>query len=484
MTIEMRFKGNEVMILNLKPKKTVLLTVVPNSNGETAIRHAIVNGRRVQAVGEGIPAKNKLPMKTAVLSLDAYFDHAELEALSTKMLPLVARRYVDGELVFQDEPYRLRTRCRSKREQTISTDIAALPEADIETALRQLPAKQRPCLQLVPIELSIAALVSLETDEPVIAFWERAGVLLSLLIVDGMVQTRMCERVTDESRDAVITRAESSLRASSSHRENREIVLVIYTGDLRDSYADNTDAVSQAFEKKITKRYRFPRKVAKDAVLRDPEIYGLPFVKDEWSFMDQEYRTQVTAWQWAKPVSALASTAGIALVMFGAVQHLQALTVGQNFDQKRSALTATIGEIDAIRPSDEKMQTVRDGLQVHLQSFNEVRLDRMLDWLTHLVPEGVLIKELSVAPAPPPMQRRGLTPVAYQPGQKPFSVKVEIMLADTDFESAEASAAEIVRRLSRRLQMVDSRLDLPVPEADLRRNISLVVHANARAQDF
>ena len=130
------------------------------------------------------------------------------------------------------------------------------------------------------------------------------------------------------------------------------------------------------------------------------------------------------------------------------------------------------------------MQAVRDGLQVHLQSFNEVRLDRMLDWLTHLVPEGVLIKELSVAPAPPPIQRRGLVPVAYQPGQKPFLVKLEIMLAETDFDSAEASSAEIVRRLSRRLQMVDTRLDVPAPEADLRRKISLVVNANVRAQDF
>ena len=244
------------MRLNLKQKKTVLLTVVPESFGGPAIQYAIVNGRRVQAVGEGLPTDTKLPMKTAVLSLDGYFDHAELEALSTKMLPLVARRHVDGELVFQDEPYRLRTRCRSKREQTISTDIAALPEAYIENALRLLPAKQRPCLQLVPIELSIAALVSLDTDEPVIVFWEKAGVLISLLIVDDMVQMRLCERVNDETRDAVVARAEASLRASSSHRENREIVLVLYTGDLRDIYADKRDTVSKAFEKRIAKKYR------------------------------------------------------------------------------------------------------------------------------------------------------------------------------------------------------------------------------------
>ena len=61
---------------------------------------------------------------------------------------------------------------------------------------------------------------------------------------------------------------------------------------------------------------------------------------------------------------------------------------------------------------------------------------------------------------------------------------MEIMLSDTTFDAAEASSAEVVRRLSQRLQMVDSRLDVPAPEPGVRRNVVLVVDAHARAVDF
>jgi hypothetical protein len=61
---------------------------------------------------------------------------------------------------------------------------------------------------------------------------------------------------------------------------------------------------------------------------------------------------------------------------------------------------------------------------------------------------------------------------------------MEIMLAETALDTAEASAAEVVRRLSQRLHMVDSRLDVPAPEPGVRRNVVLVVQAQARAVNF
>jgi hypothetical protein len=61
---------------------------------------------------------------------------------------------------------------------------------------------------------------------------------------------------------------------------------------------------------------------------------------------------------------------------------------------------------------------------------------------------------------------------------------MEIMLAEVALDAAEASAAEVVRRLSQRLQMVDSRLEVPAPEPGVRRNVVLVVRAQARAVNF
>ncbi len=115
------------------------------------------------------------PTRVSVFSLDSYFEQVDLAAASVKLLPLVARRHVDAELVFDDASYRLRSRSRSQRERTIAADIAAMPEHDLDAAVSMLPLQQRPCLQMVPLELAIAALVGKATTEPVMVFWEKCS---------------------------------------------------------------------------------------------------------------------------------------------------------------------------------------------------------------------------------------------------------------------------------------------------------------------
>ena len=469
----------------LLSKKEVLLAATPGEDGETVLRHVSVSGRRIVAVGEGVPARIAEPTRVSVFSLDSYFEQVDLSAASVKLLPLVARRHVDAELVFDDASYRLRARSRSRRERTIAADIAAMPEHDLDAAAAMLPMQQRPCLQMVPLELAIAALVEKVTTDPVMVFWEKGGVLISLLVAGGMVQTRMRERVTGENRDVIISRAEAGLRASANRAgENREIVLTLYTGDLTGRGEDTREKPVQLLEKKLLRLYRGGRKIPKDAVLRDPELYGLPFVTQDWNFLEAEYRAQVQSWRYARPAAALAAVAGIVIGLYGGVQHLQAIAIASDFDQRRADLNASLAEFERLRPSDDAMAAVRSRLQVQTQSLSEVRLDRMLDWLTHLVPEGMAIRALEMAPVPLPRQRTAAAPTPYPPGQKPFDVKMEIVLAETALDAAEASAAEVVRRLSQRLHMVDSRLQVPAPEPGVRRNVVLVVRAQARAVNF
>lgn len=473
------------MTMSLLSKKELLLAVVPSGEGETVVRYATVDGRRILATGEGVPARSGLPMRASLFSLDSYFEQVDLAAASVKLLPLVARRHVDAELVFDDASYRLRSRSRSRREGNINADIAAMPEHDLETAVSLLPLQQRPCQQLVPLELSIAALVGKATAEPVMVFWEKGGVLISLLVAGGMVQTRMRERVTDDNREVILSRAEAGLRSSANRAgESREIFPVLYTGELCGRQQETQEKATQVLEKKLARCYRTGRNVPKDAILRDPELYGLPLVAEDWNFLEADYRTKVFAWRYARPAAALAGLAGVLIAFYGGVQHLQALSIASDFDQGRAQLSANMGEYQSIRPSDEVMASVRSRLQVQEQSLSEVRLDRMLDWLTNMVPDGVVISALDVAPVPLPRQRTPADPVRYLPGQKPFDVKMEIVLAETSLDSAEASAAEVVRRLSQRLHMVDSRLQVPAPEPGVRRNVVLVVRAQARAVNF
>ncbi len=471
------------MIKTRLSAKDLLLAVVPGENGEPVLRYARLDGRRILSTGEGAPAQLAGPMRASVFSPASYFEQLDLGADSPKMLRLVARRHLDAELVF-DGAYRLRARTRAKRERTIAADIAALPEQDLDVAVALLPVQQRPCLQLVPLELAIAALVRRATAEPVIVFWEKGGVLLSLLVAEGMVQARTREAVSDENRQVVIARAEASLRTSAGYRgEKREVFLTLYTGDLCGRGLRAQEKAAQVFESRLAKLYRARKGTPENAVLRDPELYGLPFVDEAWNFQEKDYRDQVRAWRYAKPAAAAAGLVGVVFGLYGGFHHLQALGAASEFDARQAKLRGTLAEIDRILPSEEAMATVRKGLQVQRDSLSEVRLDRLLGWLTQLVPKEVRIRSLQVEPEPAPRGRPG-PPVNQPPGQKPFLVNLEIMLAETEFDAAEASSAALIKSLSQRLQMVDSRLDVPAPEPGVQRNVVLVVNAQARAVDF
>jgi hypothetical protein len=473
------------MIKGLAPKKELLLACTPDVNGDMSISHALVGGRRVHAAGEGIARNFSGPLRVALFSLESYFERADLAAASVKLLPLVARRHVDSELVFDDALYRLRARSVTKGERTITADIAALPERDMEEAVSQLPLQQQPCLQLVPMELAIAALVERVTREPVMVFWQKAGFLVSMLVHGGMVLARMRERVNEQERDAIIARAESGLRAAAVQAgENRETYQVLYTGELAALEGESSERATHALAKKLTKLFRTGKHAPRDSVLRTPELYGLPFVPAEWSFLDMDYQAQVNAWRYARPAAAVAAAAGVAAAVYGGILHAQALWLASDFDQRRVELGAAITEFEQMRPSDEDMAAVDGRLRVQHESYDEVRLDRMLNWLTHLVPEGVVISSLELEPVPLPRQRTPGLRVSYPPGEKPFQLKMQIVLAETMLDDAEASAADVVRRLSQRLKMVDSRLEVPAPEPGVRRNVVLIVKAHAHAVNF
>jgi hypothetical protein len=363
--------------------------------------------------------------------------------------------------------------------------LAAVSEQDLDTATALLPLAEKPCLQMVPVEMAIAALVGKATSEPVIVLWEKGGVLLFLLIADGMIEARIRENVNEENRDQVIARAEARLRASAGQSvEGREIFLTLYMGDLCGQVMELREEAVEVFEKKLAKLYRGSKNVDSNTVLRSPELFGLPFVDEDWNFLEKNYQERVQAWRYARPAAATAGLIGIAFALVGGVQHLQALSAASDFDTKQSQLRQTQVEIGRIMPSEQAMAMVRSGLQVQVQSLNEVRLDYMLDWLTHLLPKGLTIRSLVVEPEPPPRQGRKALTVNYKPGQKPFLVNMEIILAETSLDAAEASSAELVRRLSRRLDIVESRLAVQAPEPGVARNVVLVVNAKAQAVKF
>ena len=125
--------------MSLLSNKELLLAIVPDQIGNPSLRYAKISGRRILKTGDGEPSRFSGQMRVSVFSMESYFEQTDLAAPSAKMLPLVARRHVDTELVFDDESYRLRALSRAKRERTIAADIAAMPERDLDAVASLLP---------------------------------------------------------------------------------------------------------------------------------------------------------------------------------------------------------------------------------------------------------------------------------------------------------------------------------------------------------
>ena len=66
------------MTKSLLSKKELLLAVVPGEDGESVVRYADVNGRRIVAAGEGVPSRLAWPTRVSLFSLDSYFEQVDL----------------------------------------------------------------------------------------------------------------------------------------------------------------------------------------------------------------------------------------------------------------------------------------------------------------------------------------------------------------------------------------------------------------------
>jgi hypothetical protein len=473
------------MINRITDKSAILVSVTPASDGSRELNFITLDGTKVCASGKVLPANTSIPLRAAIFSLDSYFEQTELAATSDKMLALLARRHLDNELIFQDDAYRLRALPMARHERSISANIAAMPEHDIDAAMALVPADKQPCLQLVPVELAIAALVGRFSPGATLVFWEKGGILLSLLVTAGAVCNRMCERVSESNRVAAISRAESGLKAGIEQTgEDAAEILSIFTGDLCGAPEELREKPELDLERTINASFRIKDRQQTAEVLQSPELYGLPFVPDDWSFMAAGYRTQVNAWRFAKPAAMLASAAGIVIALLGGITHLQAIGTANDFQLSKGKLQNLLAETAANRPSDAQIEAVRNALRVEAMSHDEVRIDRFLAWLTNTVPSGVVIRDLTVLPTPAPRSRYGNAQENYPQGQKPFTVNLELMFADTSFNAAESGSAEVVRRLSRRLQMLDTRLEIPAPEPGQPRKVVLAITAQAKAENF
>ena len=483
------------------------------------VRYAVLNGRKLIQQGECTLAQleslHGRDIRVSFFSRSGYFGRSQAQTANKRLAMVVARRYIDAEMLFTD-PYRLRLTTHVVSENEVLLKLVAAAEVDCMRLEDALPLETHPVSLATLEEAAIAALVAKVTVEPAVVMYARAERFLALLVENGEVRQRRMENVTPGDMAAAETAAQRAEMLVGNAMAGelalgggaaKEAALKIYLGELRplaSSAAAVRDYASREVEKKMAALIK-----GGDA-LHEPELFGLSFVARKWSFLEEEQAHKTFAWQAAFPVSLLLLGGALLLGLAFVADMASSAGMASQVESEQQRLLAIHSALAERVPKDQELGRFKELTELLKRRSEQVRVDRLLSWMSREMPAGITISSIQMyleGDAPPETQVQSgensprsqdllskfFAPTgaakedaaqadqrkaaAGQPGV--YVVRLELNLPGS-YSTAEELAAETIRRLSPKLQFVRSHLDFDAAENRAR----LVSELSARAEDF
>jgi hypothetical protein len=467
----------------------LLLTTTDNDADEGLLRYASIgSGRKVLATGTvrmvDLPAGEA---RVSFYTRTAYFSQIETDKRSAAMQPIHARRLIDGELAFS-EPFRARQRATTAPgEGRQNLALAAVAEADYALLANRLPLLQRPFACITAAECALAALLGKAIkEEPVRLLWRRAGQMLGLLVEGGQIHARHAARVEREAAldeatfaDRVLPLLSGAANRNGNAGAGRDVVITLALGEW--------GALPEGVDAKIGAGVRsqlqalFPG-APTDDVAAWPELYGLPFVPEEFNFLTTDYQAEVQGVRLVKPVLWVAGAAAAVFGMAAAFAAIQAGNLNSGTDTRRTALAAKLQKVESQIPKPEDIEKLKRRLGVQ-SALEGIRLDRFLAWVSKNTPEGVIIRKLEVsrdaspaAPAPATAGAANAAPLPLVSWKAAIEYEVPGPYAE-----AEKKSAAIMAALGAKSKLVSSALSVKNDEPS-RLSINLVTQETVYAE--
>jgi hypothetical protein len=466
----------------------LLLTTTDDAADDGLLRYASIgSGRKVLATGTvrmvDLPAGEA---RVSFYARTAYFNQTETDKRSAQMQPIHARRLIDGELAF-NEPFRARQRATTAPgEGRQNLALAAVAEADYALLANRLPLLQRPFACKTAVECALAALLGKATKEPARLLWRRGSHMLGLLVEGGRIHARHAARVEREAAldeatfaDRVLPLLSGAASRSGNAGSGRDVVITLALGEW--------GALPEGVDAKIGVGVRsqllalFPGAPADD-VTAWPELYGLPFVPEEFNFLTPAYQAEVQGVRLVKPVLWAAVAAAAAFGMAAAYAAIQASNLNSGTDARRTALAANLQMVESQIPKPEDIEKLKRRLGVQ-STLEGIRLDRFLAWVSKNTPKGVIIRKLDVSrdgnPTPP---ARATARAANADSLPLVSWKAAIEYeVPGSYAEAEKRSAAIMAALGNKSKLVSSSLNVKNDEPS-RLSINLVTQETVFAE--
>lgn len=400
---------------------------------------------------------------------------------------MVARRFIDAEMLFS-EAYRLRLQIAAAGETDFSLRLAACAEIDCLRIEEGLPLETQPVRLAALEESAIAAVVANATAEPVEVYFARGERFVYFVAEAGEVRQRRLDFLpSDEDgvKDA-LQRAELALSGGGWGIGDAaaRTPLRIYLGDLKSRSAQaeaQRDSASRGLERQLAAL------VSGGDVLARPELFGLLWVKNRWNMLENAQVQRALAWQVALPASLALGGASLVLAGLALTHAVENAGLSRQLEGERAQV---LRERDVLmgRVPDQAVQARFSEFFGLLQQRNQqVRVDRLLAWVTQELPPGVVIRSISIRPAgggavsaeSKPMTPNEPAGRAATSGGTEHRVQLALTVPGT-YESVEAQAGEVLKRLSAKLRFGQSNLKY---ESGQERAL-LTSELFARAEDF
>ncbi len=431
--------------------KQLLVTLVED-NGLPRAHYVMVSGRRVLSKGECAPGE--LPRideaRAVIFSRGGYFDRAEVEVRNIRTLPFQARRIIGSALAF-NEPFKVRYDSVEKVAGRYRLDLVAAPDGDIRGALETLPITNLPFTRLVLAETAIAALVGAETSEPARVMWMRGGVLVGMLVEQGVVLARSTDRPAPGETDIAprLVRVRGALDVAARRLfPEREVPLLLVLGDLHRADGDGmgNDRPSQVMEARLARRFSG---VDENFVLAWPELFGLITVLPCYSLLEAGYQEEAIVSRYAKWAGIGLLALGLLMLVGGYYRYSHWKVTKSELAERNTRLTADYAAIKNQLPSPEMLAILQQRINVQ-NGLSDFRVDSFLSWVSRITPEGALVRRLAVS--------KGGTGPAASPPEGTLSMTIEWEVAG-DYATVERMTAGLLARLGDRAKLSDSKLE-------------------------
>ena len=477
----------------------------PAADAETQVaRWALVSGRRCVARGECPAARlarlGGLEVRASFFDRAAHFDRIVSQTTNPRLAQVFVRRHIDGQMLF-NESYRLRTKLIPLGEADVVVRALAAAELACARASDALPLATRPVGLMTLEEAAMAALAARATAEPLLVCHARGDRFVAFLAEAGELRMRRVEYATAGDLGALTEAVERSTAQFSSGGVPEPAARLLL-GDLRPLAKEERyqrDHASREVERKIAAL------VTGADALAEPELFGLRYVRAHWNLLEPAQARSALAWKAALPAAGLllagAAFAGV-LGGFSAAENasLAARLAAQRADveRERAALAQRV-------PDEADSRRLAEFANLMQQRGEQVRVDRLLSWLTHELPAGAVVESLAVYPqdeAPPESVRaaegggddllarifgRQRTPATAAPkpavpakaGPGQYRARIELSFPGS-YEAVERAAGETVKRLADRLAFEMAVLDYDAPRGRAR----FIAEARLAAREF